>query len=219
MEAITATSPTATAGTATTGLGSGAQDIEDTFLTLLVTQLQNQDPLNPMENAELTSQLAQISTVEGIENLNASLEAMLASYASSQVLQAAGLIGHEVLVDGSALQLAAGVAGGAAQLPQTADQVTVKIYDANGNVVQTLALGEQSAGIVEFVWDGSDSAGQTLADGKYSFTVTATADGEYVEATPLSLATVGSVAVQGGTVLLELPGMGEVGLDQVHQIY
>ena len=82
---------------------SAADDVQDRFLKLLVTQMKNQDPLNPLDNAQVTTQLAQISTVNGIEKLNATIEAMASSFTSGQSLQAATMIGKDVLVPGSTL--------------------------------------------------------------------------------------------------------------------
>lgn len=202
-----------------TGSQSAIQDVEDRFLKLLVTQLKNQDPMNPMENADLTMQLAQMSTVEGINKLNTSMTSLLAGYQSAQTLQATALLGRQVLTEGSIMALSDGQAVGAAKLDAAADQVTVSVLDSSGQVLDTLDLGPQAAGQVRFAWDGTDSAGNAMADGTYRFAVTAKAAGEEVTATPLALVPVTSVLIENGTVSLELSGIGQRSLDQVTQIF
>ena len=107
---------TSTSSTASSGLGAtSAADLSNQFMTLLVTQLRNQDPMNPMDNAQVTSQLAQLSTVDGINKMNDSLTALAAQFQASQALQGASLIGHQVLAQGSVLNLgSSGAAGGGA---------------------------------------------------------------------------------------------------------
>ncbi len=199
--------------------GSSVQKMADQFLNLLITQMKNQDPMNPMDNSQITSQLAQLSTVEGVNNLNTTMQSLLGSYQASQTVQAASLIGHSALAAGTNLTLSNGQAGGGINLSQDADQVTVKIEDSNGQVVRTLNLGAQSAGVVTFGWDGKDSAGQQLADGGYQISVNATAKGQQVTATPLSLAQVSSVAMNGSTLDVSLTGLGTVPVSQLVQIY
>lgn len=206
-------------GQSAAGQAGGIKSVEDRFLKLLVTQLRNQDPMNPMENAELTMQLAQMSTVEGINNLNGSLAALLDSYRNSQTLQAATLIDRQVLVDGDYIQLAGGLGGGAVELQQAADQMRVDILDAHGQAVRSLDLGQSPAGLQRFAWDGLDAFGKPVADGVYRFAVSASRAGERVEGTALSLDRVSSVVTQGGQVRIGLYGSGERGLDQVRQIF
>jgi flagellar basal-body rod modification protein FlgD len=163
--------------------GESAADLQTTFLKLLVTQLQNQDPTNPMDSSQMTSQLAQISTVSGISTLNTSLTSLSAQLNASQQLQAGGLIGQGVLTTGNTLQVEAGTdsTGAAttfatpigAQFPAAVTDATVTISDANGNVVRTLDLGAQAAGVVPIAWDGKDATGTAEPAGNYTFTVTA----------------------------------------------
>jgi flagellar basal-body rod modification protein FlgD len=197
----------------------GVNEIQDRFLTLLVTQLKNQDPMNPMENAELTSQLAQMSTVEGINNLNASMTELLNGFYSSQNLQAASLIGHQVLADGKLLTLAEARAGGGVELEAPADSVVVNITDAAGKTVRTLDLGAQDAGIVHFVWDGKDDAGVQLEDGDYAMSVMANTGGAVVGASTLSLSTVNSVTMVSGSFKVDLAGLGQYDLANVRQVF
>lgn len=200
---------------------SGMREVEDRFLKLLVTQLRNQDPMNPMENAELTMQLAQMSTVEGINRLNAGLEALMGSYRASQTLQAAGLIGRQVFVAGDRLGLSAeGMALGGIDLAQAATKVRVSILDATGAVVRKLDLGNLPAGLSRFVWDGRDDSGAALPpEGGYRFTLSAEIDGKAVKATALTLDEVYSVITEAAGMGLELAHRGRLSLDQVRQIF
>lgn len=181
-----------------------AQDLQDSFLTMLTTQLQNQDPLNPMDNAQMTSQLAQISQLEGIQALNTTLTSLLSSYNTSQALQAAGAIGSQVLVEGDGLTLSSGAAQGGVTLGSAADKVTVTIKNGAGAVVQTQDLGKQSAGTVAFQWDGKNASGTQLADGKYTFSVEAYSGATKVTTTPIQVGTVNAVVKSGSSFVLEL---------------
>ncbi len=194
-------------------------EVQDRFLKLLTTQLKNQDPLNPMENAELTSQLAQMSTVEGVSRLNSTLETLLAGYQASQTMQAASMIGRTVLTDGDTIDLKNGLGAAAFELAQGADQVRVRIQDAYGNEVRTLVLGPQQSGLVKFGWDGLNNAGLPAADGGYWFVVEAERAGNFVEANPLALTSVRSVVLSNGKVELDTAGLGTRLIDQVRQIF
>lgn len=193
---------------------------QNRFLMLLTTQLKMQDPLSPMDNAQVTSQLAQISTVDGITKLNGTLEQMMASSTGAQQLQAAALVGHAVLIEGSALKLVEGQSMGGVELAGPADQVTVTIKGANGVVVREVNLGDQDGGVVQFAWDGKDNAGTPVAqDGSYSFSVKSVQKGKTVTSTPLELAVVSSVERSGGNVRLNVGQQGLVAIDDIKQIY
>ena len=195
------------------------EEMQDRFLKLLVTQIRNQDPLNPLDNAQFTSQLAQLSTVDGINKINETLQTLNQSYLAGQSMLASGMIGHGVLAAGDSLALSGGLAGGGIELGGPADAVTVNILDGTGQTVRSLDLGAQSGGLVEFVWDGMDSGGQQLADGIYRMSVMATQGGDAVSATPLTLAQVGSVSINGSSVQLHTNLLGELGFDAVKRIY
>ena len=197
---------------------SAAADQEKKFLTLLMTQIKNQDPLNPMDNAAVTTQLAQLNTVSGIEKLNTTLTSLLAGYNETQAMQAAGMIGKNVMVAGNNLPLASGQAVGGIQLESKADKVTLTIKDATGKAVQITELGEQAAGNAYFAWDGKDSAGKVLADGAYTFTVDATYAGKKVEATAMQVGTVSAVVRSGTGFKLDLGTMGEFAFTDVQEI-
>lgn len=200
---------------------SGVREVEDRFLKLLVTQLRNQDPMNPMQNAELTLQLAQMSTVEGINKLNDGLEVLLGSWRASQTLQAAALIGRQVFVAGDRLVPATdGQVVGGLELAEAANRVTVSVVDAAGGVLRRLDLGGLPAGLSRFVWDGKDAAGVPLpVDGVYRFRVNAERDGKPVNATALNLDEVVSVVTDPAGLSLELARGGRLGLDELRQIF
>lgn len=197
---------------------SQMSEAEDRFLKLLTTQLKNQDPLNPLDNAQMTSQLAQISTVSGIEKLNATLQLLLQGSQEAQTTQAASLVGHGVLVPGSALLMTSGAAVGGIELSAAADEVTVTIKDGNGLTVRTLALGEMEAGVHNFTWNGLTDSGAQAVDGSYSIDVAAKQGTDSVTASALNLGVVRSV-IRGGTGFsLDVGNFGNFMMDDVKQI-
>ena len=222
-----ATSGSSSASTTTTAASTAqaAKDAADRFLTLLVAQLQNQDPLNPMDNAQVTTQLAQISTVSGINQLNSTVSALGASMQATQSLQAAALIGHDVVVGGNDLDLStdktSGItdAQGGVALSGDADAVKVTVSDEAGNVVRTIDLGAQKAGDQYFHWDGKTDSGSAAKDGHYTFTVTATAAGKAVTFDTLMVARVEGVANSTTGVILQLPRGSQVAFADVKQIH
>jgi flagellar basal-body rod modification protein FlgD len=228
--AITSTSSTTgtdTAAAAASTTSTTNADTEQRFLKLLVTQLNNQDPLNPMENAELTSQLAQMSTVSGIEQLNTTLKGLVSQSDASQVLQAASLIGYAVLSPGNALSLqmsedeTTGVKTPkeipfAVELPASgATDVTVTITDANGNKVRTMELGALGEGANGVKWDGKNDAGEVVAEGNYQFSVTAVGAGASVSATALTFTQVAAVKQGTNGVTLDLSTGKSIALSDV----
>ncbi|MFH2139337.1 MAG: flagellar hook assembly protein FlgD [Pseudomonadota bacterium] len=206
---------------ATSSLTASSTDIgatQDRFLKLLVTQMKNQDPLNPMDNAQVTSQMAQLSTVTGIDKLNSTVQALSSSMLASQSLQAVSMIGHVALTDGDGMDLANGNAYGGVELAQPADKVTVQITNAAGAMVRTLHLGAQESGVVDFSWDGMTDAGSTAADGKYTFTAVSELSGKKGDVTTLSYGLVNSVAQSSSGVTVNIGDQGEVGLHTIRKI-
>ncbi len=201
--------------------GSTAQNDElgrNEFLNLLVAQLNNQNPLEPQGNGEFIAQLAQFSQVEGIENLNTSMEALLTGYQSSQALQASSLVGRKVIVptDKAVVDTSESFKASLV-LPVSSSNVYVNVYDSAGAVVTRVNLGEQKAGNVSFIWDGKDSSGNLMPPGTYKFEAQATYEGE---AKPKGLytllpANVDSVVLGGSELMLNLAGLGCVPLSQV----
>lgn len=201
----------------------------DKFMTLLVTQLKNQDPLNPLDNAQVTSQLAQLSTVTGVNKLNATLESLKSSYQSAEAMQATNLIGHGVLVEGNQMGLKDGKAILGVELATPADKVQVIVTNnATGKEVASIELGPQAAGIVPIAWDGvpdptrldADGKPVTLPNGSYSYKIVATRAGEELEdARPLSFDSVASVTTNTKDgIKLNLPGKGAVTMADIKQV-
>ena len=195
----------------------------DKFMTMLVTQLKNQDPLSPMDNAQMTSQLAQLQTVTGVNKLNETLETLKSSYQSSESLAATNLIGHAVLVEGNTINLTQGKSVFGVDLATPADNVQVIVTDPKtGKDVATIDLGSLEAGTTPLAWDGSSDAvdAATLADGGYSFRVVATRGGQpLTDVKGLSLDSVASVSTNSKDgVKLNLAGKGAVTLDDIKQV-
>ena len=193
-------------------------DPQDRFLKLLVTQMKNQDPLNPLDNAQVTSQLAQISTVSGIDKLNTTLQTMATGFDASQSLAAANMIGRGVLVPGSTTHLANGQAVFGVDLAQPADKVTVTMQDSSGKAIHSVDLGPQQAGALSFQWDGTTDGGAPAAEGTYTFKVNATVAGKNVDAQALAVGLVDSISSGAQGVRLNLGTLGSVALSDVKEI-
>jgi flagellar basal-body rod modification protein FlgD len=191
---------------------------QDRFMKLLVTQMRNQDPLNPLDNAQVTSQMAQLSTVTGIDKLNSTLESLRSSFHSSQSFQAAGMIGRAVLVPGSEARLADGKALLGVELNQPADRLQVNIHDATGRIVRSMELGAQDAGVFPLGWDGVTDDGNAAPDGLYTFALKAARGNAEIPVTPLAFGEVGSVSTGGQGVRLNLTNAGAVDFSEVRQI-
>jgi flagellar basal-body rod modification protein FlgD len=213
-----AATPTNAASAPNAAAVDAAKEASDRFLTLLVTQLRNQDPLNPLDNAQVTTQLAQISTVSGINKLNDTVAALSASMAAGQYLQAAALVGRDVVVAGGKLTLADGKAPYGMAIAKDADAVTVTIKDPAGVVVRTIELGAQKSGIRTFEWDGKDAAGKAMAAGDYTMSVAATSKGEAVATDALTIAKVTGVAPTAQGTILTLGSLGTVALSEILQV-
>lgn len=198
--------------------GKSIDATQDRFMKLLVTQMKNQDPLNPLDNAQVTSQLAQLSTVSGIDKMNATLQTLIGSFQSNQAVQAAGMIGHGVLVPGKQIDLSAGKAVFGLDLASTADKVQVVVKDASGKTVHTMDLGGKDAGTIPLSWDGVKDDGTKAADGRYSIEVAANFGQTKVDATALAFGNVASVSTGKQGVSLNVPGLGAVSISDVRQI-
>jgi len=191
------------------------------FLKLMVTQLNNQDPLEPMDNGDFLGQIAQFSTVTGIEGLQTSFSDFASSLSSDQALQGAGLIGRSVfapLSDG--LLTEGGSISGELTLPTSSGDVSVKITDSSGQLIKTISLGTQAAGSVPFNWDGTLENGELAPAGSYSINAQALIDGQNFELDTNLLAEVDSVtlASAGKGLQLNLKGLGSVSFSDVSRI-
>jgi flagellar basal-body rod modification protein FlgD len=187
---------------------SDAAVTSDRFLKLLVAQMRNQDPLNTMDNAQVTSQMAQINTVTGIDKLNATVQGLSGQFMQMQAMQGASLVGRDVIVAGNKLSVDAesGVAQGGFELANAADAVKVEILSASGAVVQTLNLGAEGAGLHSFDW----ATGSATSTSGLTFRVTATAGGVATTVTPLMRDKVDAISTSGTSFNLELESSGTV---------
>ena len=191
---------------------------ESRFLTLLTTQLRNQDPMNPMENAEITSQLAQMSTVDGIERLNKMFQAFVDAQDTSDSMQAAALVGHGVLVEGRKLALTSAGAVGGFEVDGAADKVVLSIKDATGLEVNQMTFADVAAGSHNFTWDGTTRDGSRAADGVYTIEIGATQDGKAVTGRSLEFGAVSSVIRGPGGTDFQVGSLGIFKFDDIKQI-
>lgn len=194
---------------------------QDDFLTLMITQFRNQDPFEPMDNGEFLGQLAQFSTVSGIDSLNGAFAGLAGALRDEQALQAANLVGRTVLAEAEAGYFDGDATmGGAVDLGAAASNVQIDITNAAGELVKTIDLGEQAAGTVRFEWDGRNSAGDLMDAGHYQIGARVIR-GATIESVPAYVrANVESVTLGqfGGAMTLNLTGGDELSLSQVYQI-
>ena len=190
---------------------------QDDFLKLMTTQMTHQDPTKPLDSTNFLAQIAQFSTVSGIQDLQKSFTALSGSLTSSQSLQAAGLVGHGVLVPSATGYLDASGLAGAVTVP-TSGQVVVEVTDASGAVVRRLDYGQQAAGSTYFNWDGKNGSGTQLPAGSYGIRATVTSNGSSQAAETLAAGVVQSVSLGASGLSLNLAGMGPVAFSSVRQI-
>jgi flagellar basal-body rod modification protein FlgD len=188
----------------------------DRFLKLLVTQMQNQDPLNPLDNAQVTSQMAQINTVTGIEKLNTTMAGLTSQFVQLQALQGASLVGRDVTLEGDRIAVEGGSGVGGFELAGAADRVKVELLNPAGRVVDTLELGALGAGRHGFEWDAAAKA-QADGDG-YTFRVTATAGAATVLSAELMRDRVEAVSLAGDRLTLETRYSGLVDYQAVKAV-
>jgi flagellar basal-body rod modification protein FlgD len=216
------TAATSSSGASASGAAAGATLGGTNFLTLMLAQLKNQDPTSPVDSNQFLNQLASLSTVQGITQLNTSFGSLSTSLVSSQALQASSLLGHQALVSSTTANLTAnGSVSGAVDVPQTTSQAVVNISDSSGALVRQINLGAQSTGLANFSWDGKLQDGSQAAAGQYTLsaqfagaTSGATAASTYVNGVVQSV-TMG--AGQTG-LTLNVSGLGSVPFSGVKQI-
>ena len=209
--AVSATSTTSDVNVASSPASSAAADAtmtSDRFLKLLVAQMKNQDPLNPMDNAQVTSQMAQINTVTGIDKLNSTVQGLSTQFMQLQAVQGASLVGRDVIVAGNKLSVdaEAGVGQGGFELANAADTVKVEILSPSGAVIQTLNLGAEGAGMHSFDWP----SGAATNASALTFRVSATTGGVATAVTPLMRDRVDAIGTTGTSFNLELESSGTV---------
>ncbi len=192
------------------------------FLELMVTELTHQDPFKPMENSEMASQISQFATVSGIEDLNSSFTDLSDTLISEQTIQAANLVGHDVLAPISTGYLSSGnTIDGVIGLYSSASDVTIHVYDSSGALVREIGLGTRDKGEVAFSWDGMTDGGDYAGDGVYTITASSTQDGESVVPYTLIKAKVTSVSMGGAgqEMALNLEGLGPISFNDVAEIH
>lgn len=216
-----------TTTTKTTTSTDSVQADQDKFMKLLVTQLKNQDPLNPMDNAAMTSQLAQLSTVTGINKVNATLESLRSDVANTQSATAISMIGKGVLVEGKGITLSsttdeAGKTTSSSvfgiELASDSQAVAIEIKNAAGKTVRTMSMTNAEAGTYPITWDGlMDDKTTTAPAGNYTFAVSATTAGSKLTATPLQLAAVASVSTGASGVKLNT-SLGHFSMSEIKEV-
>jgi flagellar basal-body rod modification protein FlgD len=191
------------------------------FLTLMMTQLKCQDPTKPMESTDLLSQMAQFSTVSGIETLNTSFATLSASMTSGQVLQSSQMVGRSALVPSTSVELdpATGVTA-TVNLPAMVPDLNLNIYDTRGQLVRSMSIEGQGPGMVDIKWDGLNDAGVALPAGQYRLEASGSVNGETQAFETLSLKRIVGVTLdpEGGQPLLEMAGGESITLDKVRAI-
>ncbi|WP_312936027.1 flagellar hook assembly protein FlgD [Pseudomonas sp.] len=194
---------------------------KDAFLKLLATQMQNQNPLDPQDNGEFVAQLAQFSSLEGIQTLNGSVTSILQGFQSSTALQASSLVGRNVVVQTDKASLDAGKSlNGSVNLSGSSAAVKVDVYNASGDLVRSVDMGSRAGGVADFTWDGLNNQGEAVASGVYTFKATADIKGTSTAMTTNLPAQVNSVTMgaNGGEMMLNLAGLGSVALSKVQMI-
>ena len=185
------------------------------FLKLLVTQMQNQDPLNPLDNAQVTSQMAQINTVSGVEKLNETVSGLNRQFLQMQALQGASLVGRAVTLQGDRLHVDEGRAAGGFELAAPADRVRVEVLNGAGRVVDTLDLGAQTGGRHSFE---CKAPAATAGGSEFRFRITATSGAAAVPSTPLMRDDVLAVSLAGDTLRLDTRWSGAIDYSAVRAV-
>lgn len=200
LESTGSSSTSSTSSTKTSSLG------QDAFLQLLVTQLQYQDPLSPMDDKEFVAELAQFSSLEQLTEINSGIDNLASIGGTQELMGAVNFIGKTIEATGTAVSLSDGSATAVNfTLPKDAETCMVNVLDSAGTVVRTVDLGATSAGDVEFTWDGKDYDGNVMDDGQYQVAVTATdADGNVMTVSSTMTGTVTGVQQKSGTYYLNI---------------
>ncbi|MEJ2609218.1 MAG: flagellar hook assembly protein FlgD [Candidatus Thiodiazotropha sp.] len=197
----------------------GELGLED-FMNLMITELSNQDPTKPMENTEMATQISQFATVSGIGDLNNSFNELSSSLTSNQALQAANLVGRDVLVESDrGILNASDPLRGSVYVPASASNIQLRITNSSGELVHEISLGTQSEGLTEYRWDGFNDAGDYAGDGIYEVSAVATVDGEEIAPAVLVSSEVESVSIGGSHGLwIDLGELGQVSMADVLKI-
>jgi len=193
------------------------------FLKLMIAQIQNQSPLKPQENGEFLGQMAQFSTVQGLQDMQKTLDSLSNSIVSNQALQASSMVGRFVRVPGDEGFLPEGEGErffGAVELEQSASNMKFEVLSPSGEVIKTIGKGTQQAGVVNFAWDGTNDKGETMPEGNYKFRAVANVGGKTESLDTHSIALVESVTLgrSGEQMKLNITGLGERNMDSIREI-
>lgn len=191
---------------------------KDAFLQLMIAQLQNQDPLSPAKGEDFIAQLAQFSSVEGIQNINSGIDELATAFRSSQALEASALVGRQVQVSSDTATLSSsGPVKGTIDLATSVSNLKLVIEAPDGQIVKTQTFGSSSSsGELDFIWDGSDDSGVRVDNGQYRIRATALVDGESADLPVAVGANVNSVTIgQNDSMILNIEGVGAVPLSEV----
>jgi flagellar basal-body rod modification protein FlgD len=188
------------------------------FLRLMTEQLKNQDPLKPLDNAQFLGQLAQFSTVQGIDKMQNAMGAVASVMESDQALRAAALVGHDALIEASTLDLAAGTPVDGEVMAPSSGPITFEVVDGNGNTVRTMSVQANGAGPTPFHWDGKDDAGGVAGAGRYTIRAKS-GNGDNVQQLGVAVeARVDSVSIGADGLVLNLAGLGSHPLSAIRRI-
>ncbi|MDX1811790.1 MAG: flagellar hook assembly protein FlgD [Gammaproteobacteria bacterium] len=196
---------------------------QEDFLKLMVAQLQNQSPLKPQENGEFLGQMAQFSTVSGLQDMKSTLDSLSTSLVSNQALQASSMVGRYVRVPSDSGVLPEGEGDrffGAVDLQQSVPDLKFEILGPAGDVVKTIGMGTQQEGSVQFAWDGIGNDGNPVPPGEYKIRASATMDGKLTSLDTEIVAPVESVTLgrAGEQMKLNISGVGARSMDQIKEI-
>ena len=204
---------------------------QDAFLHLMISQLKNQDPLSPQDNGAFVSQLAQFSSVEGLDKLNKNFDSFTSKFVSNQALQASSLVGRTVTVPGKTTALEpGGLVTTSAEIPPGANNFNLSIYNNNGSLAQTIDFDKVTGDELKLAWNGREAvvngqvlnipeSAKNLDPGVYTFKLSALIDGKRTQLDNNVTANVNSVTLgKNGTLTLNLAGAGAVNLTDVKEI-
>lgn len=202
--------------------GTEQQLNQEDFFAMLTEQLANQDPTKPVDNDQMVAQMTSFTMADGISQLNEKFESFASSMTSNQALQASSLIGQNVLVQGNVGFMANDSSGisGVVVNEETVQNMTITIQNQFGEVIKTIDAGTQTAGNIQFEWDGNDQRGNPMQAGEYIISATGEVNGEGVQLNTAVNRHVGSVSLAGSGqgVILNLDGDVSINLDDVIQI-
>lgn len=203
------------------GVSGKKQMGQEDFLRLMITQLQNQDPMKPMENGDFLGQMAQFSTVSGIENLNNTMSSVTGALSANQALQAASLVERSALVAADSIEVSEGDGiSGVIELPEDVEHGVVTIRDANGQEVARIAVENDGTGLARFEWGGSGADDEPGVAGQYEVSAEYQSGGNKESVATYLWGEIESVSLFGGTdgMRMTLKGIGTLSLAEAREI-